>query len=79
VEAVREGRLSVRALEAAARRMDAALKITREPEQFTTEEFDAVSRQIAELKAHLKAAEETGEYAPVYGTEEGDTRRSSNF
>jgi beta-N-acetylhexosaminidase len=79
VEAVTEGRLSVRALDAAARRMDAALKITKEPEQFTSEEFAAVSREIADLKARLKAAEETGEYAPAYGTEEGGTRHSSNF
>jgi len=79
VEAVREGRMSVRALDAAARRMDAALRITREPEQFAEEEFRAVSQQIVDLKARLKAAEETGEYAPVYGTNEGGTRRSSNF
>jgi len=79
VEAVKEGRLSVRALDAAARRMDAALKITREPEQFAADEFRAVSQQIVDLKARLKAAEETGEYAPVYGTHEGGTRRSSNF
>ena len=79
VEAVKEKRLSVRALNAAGRRMEAALKLTGEPEQFDAEEFQTVSKRIAELKRELKAAEETGEYAPLYGTEEGDTRRSSNF
>ena len=39
----------------------------------------AVSRQIAQLKLDLKAAEETGEYAPLYGTDKGGVRRSSNF
>ena len=79
VRAVREKRLSVRALGAASRRMDSALKLTGEPEQFDAEEFRAVSRQIAQLKLDLKAAEETGEYAPLYGTEGGGVRRSSNF
>src|SRR5438105_14719498 len=79
VRAVREKRLSVRALGAASRRMTRALKLTGEPEQFDAEEFRAVSRQIAQLKLDLKAAEETGEYAPLYGTEGGGVRRSSNF
>ncbi len=35
--------------------------------------------QVGELKRALKAAEEDEEYAPFYGTEEGDVRRSSNF
>jgi beta-N-acetylhexosaminidase len=78
-EAVREGRLSARALNAASRRMDAALELAGEPEQFDEDEFRAASRLMAELKQELKAAEETGEYAPLYGTEEGDARRSSNF
>jgi beta-N-acetylhexosaminidase len=79
VKAVREKRLSMRALNAAARRMDWALKLTGEPEAFDAEEFKAVSQRIAELKLELKSAEETGEYAPLYGTEEDKTRRSSNF
>ncbi len=79
VEALKEGRLSERALSAAARRMDRALDIAGEPEQFDAEEFAAVSRHIAELKHELKAAEESGEYAPLYGTEEDGARRSSNF
>jgi beta-N-acetylhexosaminidase len=79
VKAVKEKRLSVRALGAASRRMRRALKLTGEPEQFDAGEFQAVSRQIAQLKLDLKAAEETGEYAPLYGTEDGGVRRSSNF
>jgi len=79
VEAVRDGRLSARALDAASRRMDSALKLAGEPEQFDAEELQAASRRIAQLKLDLKAAEETGEYAPLYGTEEGGVRRSSNF
>jgi beta-N-acetylhexosaminidase len=77
--AVREKRLSARALTAATRRVDAALKLAGEPEQFDAQEFQAVSRRIAELKQELKAAEETGQYAPLYGTDEGGPRRSSNF
>ena len=79
VRAVREKRLSARALGAASRRMDRALKLAGEPEQFDAEEFQSVSRQIARLKLDLKAVEETGEYAPLYGTEDGGVRRSSNF
>jgi beta-N-acetylhexosaminidase len=79
VEAVREKRLSLRTLGAARRRMRRALKLAGEPEQFDAEEFQAVSRQMARLKQSLKSAEETGEYAPLYGTEDGGVRRSSNF
>ena len=79
VRAVREKRLSVRALAAAERRMEWALKLTGEPESFDAEEFEAVSRQFKVLKQELKTAEETGEYAPLFGTEEDGTRRSSNF
>jgi beta-N-acetylhexosaminidase len=79
VRAVREERLSARALAAAERRMAWALKLTGEPEAFDSEEFEAVSGQFKVLKQELKSAEDTGEYAPSYGTEEGGTRRSSNF
>jgi beta-glucosidase-like glycosyl hydrolase len=79
VRAVREKRLSERALTAAQRRTEWALKLTGEPESFDAEEFEAVSRQIKVLKQELKSAEETGEYAPLFGTEEDGTRRSSNF
>jgi beta-glucosidase-like glycosyl hydrolase len=77
--AVREKHLSARALAAAERRMSWALKLTGEPESFDADEFDAVSRQFAQLKRELKSAEETGEYAPLFGTADGSTRRSSNF
>jgi beta-N-acetylhexosaminidase len=79
VSAVRENRLSVRALAAAERRMKWALKLAGEPEAFDAEEFRQVSRRLGELKLELKSAEETGQYAPVYGTHEGGTRRTSNF
>jgi beta-glucosidase-like glycosyl hydrolase len=79
VKAVREERLSTRALKAATRRMDHALTLAAEPESFDEEEFAVVSRDIGELKRALKAAEDEEEYAPLYGTEEGDVRRSSNF
>src|SRR5947209_3990549 len=79
VRAVNEKRLSARALAAAARRMRRALKLAGEQEQFDAAEFRAVSQRIVELKRDLKSAEETGEYAPLYGTEDGSVRRSSNF
>jgi hypothetical protein len=69
----------MRAVDAAERRMDWALKLTGEPESFDDDEFKEVSRRFAELKLELKSAEETGEYTPLYGTDEGGTRRSSNF
>jgi beta-N-acetylhexosaminidase len=79
VRAVREKRLSARSLAAAERRMEWALKLTGEPESFDAEEFEAVSRRLKVLKQELRSAEETGEYAPLFGTEGGGTRRSSNF
>ncbi|MDQ3744243.1 MAG: hypothetical protein M3444_07670 [Acidobacteriota bacterium] len=79
VKAVEEKRLSLRGLGAARRRMRRALRLAGEPEQFDAEEFQTVSRRIARLKLDLKSAEETGEYAPLYGTEDGGVRRSSNF
>ena len=79
VEAIRERRLSMRAVNASNRRMDELLKLADEPEQFDEDEFKAASRQMAELKEALKTAEETGEYKPLYGTDEDSTRRSSNF
>jgi beta-N-acetylhexosaminidase len=77
--AVREQRLSARALAAAERRMSWALKLAGEVESFDADEFEATSRQFALLKRELKSAEETGEYAPLFGTADGSTRRSSNF
>jgi beta-glucosidase-like glycosyl hydrolase len=79
VEALKEGRLSVRAVNASNRRIDELLKLAGEPEQFDEDEFRAASLEMAKLKAELKAAEETGEYKPLYGTEGGTVRRSSNF
>jgi beta-N-acetylhexosaminidase len=79
VEAVKSERVSVRALAAAKRRMERALEIAGEPEQFDEDEFQALSRQMGELRRELKVAEESGEYAPLFGTEDGGTRRSSNF
>ncbi|HKG12915.1 MAG TPA: glycoside hydrolase family 3 N-terminal domain-containing protein [Pyrinomonadaceae bacterium] len=79
VRAVREQRLSMRAVNAAVRRMEWAMQLAGEPEQFDTEEFNAVSRRVGRLKLDLKAAEETGQYAPVYGTDDDGTRLSSNF
>jgi beta-glucosidase-like glycosyl hydrolase len=79
VEAVGEGRIRAEALDNAAARIDGALSIAGEYESFGEEEFNTVSRAIADLKQKLKSAEETGEYAPVYGTQEDTDRRSSNF
>jgi beta-N-acetylhexosaminidase len=78
-EAVGAGRLSERQLTAAVRRLDRVLDKAGEPEQFDQGEFETVSRQIKELKRALKAAEDDEEYTPLYGTEEGDLRRTSNF
>jgi beta-N-acetylhexosaminidase len=77
--AVRDKRLSARVLAAAERRLSWALKLAGEPESFDADEFETVSRQMALLKRELKSAEETGEYAPLFGTSDGGTRRSSNF
>jgi beta-N-acetylhexosaminidase len=77
--AVREQRLSTRALAAAARRISWALKLAGEVESFDADEFETTSRQFGLLKLELKSAEETGEYTPLFGTSDGGTRHSSNF
>ena len=79
VKAVEEKRLTVDALDCAVERIERVLKLAGEPEQFDQDEFATASREIAELKRALKAAEITGEYAPPFGTPEGGERRSSNF
>ena len=79
VEAVREGRITEQFLDAANQRIERVLDMMPEPEEFDEDEFQAVSMQIAELKRELQAAEENEEYAPLYGTREGDLRRSTNF
>ncbi len=60
-------------------RINRVLKLTGGYEPFDQEEFDAVCRDITELKRALKAAENDEAYAPLFGTNEGRTRRSSNF
>jgi beta-N-acetylhexosaminidase len=79
VEAIEEKRLSVDSLKRAGERIDRVLSLTGEPEQFDQDEFETVSRDIAELKRALKAAENDEEYAPLFGTPDGGERRSSNF
>jgi beta-N-acetylhexosaminidase len=79
VGAVEKDKLSVEALERAGHRIDRVLKAAGETEQFDQDEFEAVSREIVELKRALRAAELTGEYAPPFGTPGGGERRSSNF
>jgi len=79
VEAVETNRIRVEALEKAGERIDRALAAAGDYEAFDQEEFDAVSRDIGELKRALKAAENNEEYTPLYGTPEGGVRRSSNF
>ncbi len=79
VKAVGENRISEAALDDAGRRIDLILDSAREAEMFDHDEFDRICHEIAELKIALKTAEETGEYSPVYGTDEGTERRSSNF
>src|SRR5919112_335428 len=55
VRAVREKRLSARALAAAERRMKWALKLAGEPEAFDAEEYAQVSKRMAELKLELRS------------------------
>jgi beta-glucosidase-like glycosyl hydrolase len=78
-EAVEKGELPIEALDGASSRMEQALKLAGEYESFDQTEFETVSRDIAELKRALKAAENDEEYAPLYGTPEGKERNSSNF
>ncbi len=78
-ESVREGRITEEALDSAGRRIDRALAIAGESESFDQREFEKVSRDIAELKRALQAAEDEEEYTPLYGTSEGGEKRSSNF
>jgi beta-N-acetylhexosaminidase len=79
VEAAERGDLSVEALDQASERIDRVLAIAGVYEPFDQKEFDQVSHDIVELKRALKAAENNEEYAPLYGTEEGSERHSSNF
>jgi beta-N-acetylhexosaminidase len=79
MEAVEDNKLPVDALDRASARIDRVLKLAGEPEQFDQDEFETASRDIAELKRALKAAENDEEYAPLFGTPDGGERRSSNF
>lgn len=79
VKAVEEGELSLEALDGAVQRIDRVLDRASECESFDGAEFKTVSRDIAELKRALQAAENDEEYAPLYGTPEGSERHSSNF
>ncbi|HEX8422821.1 MAG TPA: glycoside hydrolase family 3 N-terminal domain-containing protein, partial [Pyrinomonadaceae bacterium] len=76
---VAEGRIKVEVLDKANRRIDRVLALAGDYEHFDEEEFAAVSRQLAELKRALDAAENDEAYAPSYGTPEDLERRSSNF
>ena len=77
--AVVEGRIKVEVLDKANRRIDRVLDLAGDYEHFDEEEFKAVSRELAELKRALDAAENDEAYAPSYGTPEDLERRSSNF
>jgi beta-N-acetylhexosaminidase len=79
VAAVEKGELSTERLDRASQRIDRVLALAGERESFDPDEFAAVSRDIAELKRALHAAENDEEYAPLYGTSEGKARESSNF
>jgi beta-N-acetylhexosaminidase len=79
MDAVENDKLPVDALDRASARIDRVLKLAGEPEQFDQDEFETASRDIAELKRALKAAENDEEYAPLFGTPDGGERRSSNF
>jgi len=77
--AVAEGRIRTEVLDKANRRIDRVLDLAGSYEHFDADEFNAVSRQFAELKRALQAAENEEEYTPLYGTPEDLERRSSNF
>jgi beta-N-acetylhexosaminidase len=78
-KAAENGELQVEALERASQRVDRVLVVAGDGESFDPDEFAVVSRDIAELKRALQAAENDEEYAPAYGTPEGKERESSNF
>jgi beta-N-acetylhexosaminidase len=79
VEAVENNKLPIEALDRATQRIERVTNLASEPEQFDQDEFEMTSRDMAELKRALKAAENEEEYAPRFGTPEGGERRSSNF
>lgn len=79
VEAIEKGELGIERLHHTSQRIKQVLAFAGESETFDPAEFESVSREMAELKRALKAAENEEEYAPRYGTSEGKERESSNF
>jgi beta-glucosidase-like glycosyl hydrolase len=78
-EAINRGELAMAEVDRSLGRINYALALAGEYEYFDPAEFETVSRDLAELKRALKAAENDEEYAPNYGTTDGTERRSSNF
>jgi beta-N-acetylhexosaminidase len=78
-QAVAEGRIKVEVLDKSNRRIDRVLALAGDYEHFDRDEFEAVCRELTELKRALHAAENDEAYAPAYGTPEDRERRSSNF
>lgn len=78
-EAIETNELTMDAIDRSNERIERTLKLAGDYQPFDQEEFDAVCRDITELKRALKAAENDEEYSPAFGTAEGKTRRSSNF
>jgi beta-N-acetylhexosaminidase len=79
VKAIEEGEWEVGGLETSVRRIDRALDLIADYDSFDQDEFEQVCSDIAELKRALQAAENDEEYSPMFGTEDGGERRSSNF
>ncbi len=79
VDALKSGQLTAKAVEDAGARIDRVLSAAAPSELFDDDEFETASRDIAELKRALHAAENDEEYAPKYGVAEGEERRSTNF
>ncbi len=79
VESVQTGRVPASLLDRAHARIARGLELAGTAEGFDADDFAAAARAIAKLKADLKAANTTGQYAPPYGTAGGGERHSSNF
>jgi beta-N-acetylhexosaminidase len=79
VKAIEEGEWDVGGLETSVGRIDRALDLIADYDSFDQDEFEQVCSDIAELKRALQAAENDEEYVPVFGTEDGGERHSSNF
>jgi beta-N-acetylhexosaminidase len=79
VEAVKSGELLETAVDNSIRRIESVMDRTGDNEAFDQDEFDQVSKDFAELKRALHAAENDEEYSPLFGTAEGGERRSTNF